>query len=51
MVMSSTPRSLRSRTMSSTTREVVITPHLGKGTALVQRTIFGLIKTRAFGGM
>ncbi len=50
MEMSSIPRSLRSTTMSSTTREVVMTPYLGKFTALVQKTILGLINTLALAG-
>jgi hypothetical protein len=36
--------------MSSTTRDVVTTPHLGKGTALVQKTMLGFMKTFAWEG-
>ena len=36
--------------MSSTTRDVVTTPHFGKGVVRVQKTMLGLIKTLALLG-
>jgi hypothetical protein len=50
MVISSIPRSLRRSTISSTTREVVTTPHFGKGVVRVQKTMFGFTKTFALAG-
>src|SRR5512137_779924 len=50
IVMSLIPLSFRRTTMSSTTRDVVTTPHLGKGTSLVQKTTLGFMKSFAWEG-